>query len=83
MFKVEQHIENNADMWATVFDRYTGEPLCDVAFIDDMGFLFDDEGFIGETFTVEGSGINSYRSRRNCGYLMYRDAQDIQIVPAN
>jgi len=80
MFNLEQHIINNADSFVTFYDRFTGQYLCDGYVIEDVCFLFDDDGIIdGAMFTIEGSGIRSYRSRVNAGNAMGLDASEIYV----
>lgn len=81
MFNLEQHIINSADSFVTFYDRYTGQYLCDGYTVDDLCFLFDDGGIIdGAMFTIEGSGVCSYRSRVNAGRAMGLDADEIYVA---
>lgn len=82
MSNIENSIERTADYWAQVFNRYTNQYICDIAVVDDMGFLYDEDGFIGEVFTIENSGICSRRTRENISPLVNLDVDEIKVVLA-
>lgn len=82
MFNLEQNIENNADNWASVTNRFTGEPVCEIAIVDDMGFVYDEDGYIGVCFTID-STIFSAATRNVISEIVNLDNSEVRIQYAN
>lgn len=81
MFNSTEYIINNAESFCTFYDRFSGEYLANGYIIGDMCFLADNDGIIEDAcFSIEGSGIRSYRSRVNAGYVMGMDASEIYVA---
>lgn len=79
MFNVESNIVKNTDYIASVYNRFTYELVCYVHVVGDMGFIFDDDGFIDESFSIEDSGICSHRSKVNLSHIVNLDPSEILI----
>lgn len=82
MFNLEKYIENSADNWASVSNRFTGEIVCDIAIVDDMGFVYDEDGYIGECFTID-STIFSAATRSVISEIVNLDKSEVRIQYAN
>lgn len=81
MFNSTEYIINNAENFCTFYDRFSGEYLANGYVIGDMCFLADEEGIIEDAcFSIEWSGIRSYRSRVNASHVMGIDADEIYVA---